>query len=403
MWSPCLALVVVCLFQALVLINGLVLPPSLSLQRKLPRQFTINMKVSPRPAVLSTSASFMNYLTRSKISNRLISKSALIQNQQLITDLVVFIVFELFSHKSCSLLYYLDENIIKKILRQPFSPNKYSQSLWFFIEERGHAIGRLFMWNLFSKLACLFLSKLGFRIQADFPSFMSKLFFILFCFNSVDKLKRKLIAISFAKKTDSRRQVYVFNKFSSFLINTVGVLVACESIASYMKIPLSSLLAFGGVGGLTLGLSVKGLVGNFLGGLLLLGNLSFISLYWLMPGVVNEPFTPGDTVMFRSGPTSRDKDLIGRVEHVSWGQTQIRGNDTRPTYIPNSHFVNTPVTNIERISHRKYETKISLAFEDYAKMGALTSAIKAKLKKIPKLDILSQPFRVSFTEITANR
>ena len=65
--------------------------------------------------------------------------------------------------------------------------------------------------------------------------------------------------------------MYVFNKISSFLINTLGVLVACESVASYMKIPLSSLLAFGGVGGLTLGLSVKGLVGNFLGGLLLLG------------------------------------------------------------------------------------------------------------------------------------
>ena len=119
--------------------------------------------------------------------------------------------------------------------------------------------------------------------------------------------------------------------------------------------------------------------------------------------LVNEPFTPGDIVMFRSGPTSRDKDLVGRVEYVSWGQTQIRGNDTRPTYIPNSHFVNTPVTNIERISHRKYETKISLSYEDYAKMGALTSAIKAKLKKVPKLDILSQPFRVSFTEITSNR
>ena len=107
--------------------------------------------------------------------------------------------------------------------------------------------------------------------------------------------------------------------------------------------------------------------------------------------------------MFRSGPTSRDKDLVGRVEFVSWGQTQIRGNDTRPTYIPNSHFVNTPVTNIERISHRKYETKISITFDDYSKMGNLTSTIKTKLKKIPKLDILSQPFRVSFTEITPYR
>lgn len=251
--------------------------------------------------------SALHYLKKSKLFARISSRrpsSVPTGNHQLSTDLLVFILCELFSKRMCMLMYHLDELIFKQaFLRQKPYKSPYKNSMWFFVEERGHAVGRLFMWNFFAKCVFIALSKLGFRVKADFPLFLSKFFFILFSFSSVDKLKRKFVALSFPG-SDSKRQVYVFNKFSSFLLNTVGVFVACESVASYLCIPLSSLLAFGGVGGLTLGLSVKGVVGNFLGGLLLL---------------VNEPFTPGDVVQFRSGTTSRDKDLIGRVEYVVCG------------------------------------------------------------------------------------
>ena len=407
-------------------IKGRVLSPSMTTALHSTSYFAI--KNAPSKV---TYESMSQYFQRSKFLSAL-SANLLIKNKQLFSDLIVFMLCELFSHKLSTFFYYFDEMVFKKIIGQPSFVNKYAASFWYFVEERGHAVGRLFMWNFFAKIACLVLSKLGFRIKPDFPAFISKVFFILFCFNSIDKIKRKFLSISFPQNTENRRQMYVFNKFSTFLINTIGILIACESTASYLKVPLSSLLAFGGVGGLTLGLSVKGIVGNFLGGLLLL---------------VNEPFTPGDMVMFRSGLSSRDKDLVGRVESVGWGQTQIRlstvclstnlcilslimhlhfvalyigllqlsmvisasfylvsmccrGNDTRPTYVPNSHFVSIPVTNIERITHRKYETKVSLCYEDFSSMGGVISSIKSRLKKIPKIDILSQPFRVSFTEIT---
>lgn len=67
-----------------------------------------------------------------------------------------------------------------------------------------------------------------------------------------------------------------------------GGLVVCEMLSSYLKIPLSSTLAFGGVGGLAIGLSLRDIAANFLGGMLLL---------------INEPFTPGDMVTFTSGKT----------------------------------------------------------------------------------------------------
>jgi small-conductance mechanosensitive channel len=53
-------------------------------------------------------------------------------------------------------------------------------------------------------------------------------------------------------------------------------------------------------------------------------------------------------------------DMLGRVERIGWGQIRIRGRDARPTYIPNSHFVNMAVTNVDRVSHRKYEVIIPL-------------------------------------------
>jgi small-conductance mechanosensitive channel len=91
--------------------------------------------------------------------------------------------------------------------------------------------------------------------------------------------------------------------------------------------------------------------------------------------------------------------LIGRVERVGWGQTRIRGRDTRPTYIPNSHFVQTAVTNMERITHRKFETIFPVRFQDGIVVTEMLEKIRMGLKMVPKLDVLSMPFRVSFLKI----
>jgi small-conductance mechanosensitive channel len=97
-------------------------------------------------------------------------------------------------------------------------------------------------------------------------------------------------------------------------------------------------------------------------------------------------------VTFKMG----SNELVGRVERVGWGQTRIRGRDTRPTYIPNSQFVQLAVTNMDRITHRKFEAKIPIRFQDQYLLPDVLSRIRDTLKTIPKLDALSMPYRVHF-------
>jgi MscS family membrane protein len=103
-------------------------------------------------------------------------------------------------------------------------------------------------------------------------------------------------------------------------------------------------------------------------------------------------------ILFKTG----GMDVEGRVERVGWNQIRLRARDTRAIYIPNSLFVNAAVTNIERITHRRVEYSIRLRLEDFDKMTSVIGNIKQRLLELPKLDSLTQPFRIHFTSIGNN-
>lgn len=258
-------------------------------------------------------------------------------------------------------------------------PLEWEKSMLGFMQDRAGLLGKLMGFNYIAKLACKLLIKMGFRIRPDFPNLLSRVSYAIYIANFIDLFKGQFLRIFFPSLVENRRQSYVVNRSSSVAIWVILFFVACEMISTYLKVPLSSTLALGGVGGLALGLSARDIAANFLGGMLLL---------------FNEPFVPGDMVTFKTGSS----ELIGRVERVGWGQTRIRGRDTRPTYVPNSHFVQTAVTNMERITHRKFEAIVPLRFQDQHLMQDVLMRIKDALRTIPKLDVLSMPFRVSFVK-----
>ena len=293
-------------------------------------------------------------------------------------DLFLFALFQL-SHKRTLRLAHKLQIIACKVLSmgQVLTFNK---SILGFLEERATLLSKVMGCSYIVKLTCMILGKLGFHMRADLPILLSKVMYALYISNFIDLFKTKFLHMFLPNLSENRRQSYVVNRSTSVVIWMVGILVACEMVSTFLRVPLSSTLAFGGVGGLAIGLSARDIAANFLGGMLLL---------------FNEPFTPGDMVTFRTGNT----ELIGRVERVGWGQTRIRGRDTRPTYIPNSHFVQTAVTNMERITHRKFEIILQLRYQDGGVMNDIIAKIREGIRTIPKLDILSMPFRVNFVKI----
>ena len=293
-------------------------------------------------------------------------------------DLLMFAMFQLSYKRSLRWAHKLQ--IVGWRLLSMGDVLNFNKSILGFLEERAGLLSKLMGCNYAIKLICLILTKLGFHIRSDLPILISKVLYAMYITHFIDLFKTRFMSVFLPSLTENRRQSYVFTRSSSVVVWSVGILVACEMVSTYLRVPLTSTLAFGGVGGLVLGFSARDIAANFLGGMLLL---------------FNEPFTPGDMVTFRTGNT----ELIGRVERVGWGQTRIRGRDTRPTYIPNSHFVQTAVTNMERITHRKFETIFPIRHQDAASMMEVLARIKDGIRTVPKLDILSMPFRVSFVKV----
>ena len=287
-------------------------------------------------------------------STNIFSKVLTLKNSALLTswlpllkaiqplDLLLFLTFQ-FSYQRILQYAYSVQILIWKALSFG-TPSEWNQSILGFAQQRCNMLAKFMGLNYIVKLLCLFLFKIGFRIRPDLHILFARIFYIIFLAQSLEAFKANFMQLIFPKMAANQRNSYFATRTTSVIIWGLCGLIACEMVSTFFKVPLSSTLAFGGVGGLALGLSARDIVANFLGGILLL---------------FNEPFTPGDMVAFKAG----SMDLVGRVERIGWAQTRIRGRDTRPTYIPNSHFVQSAITNMERITHRQFEATSPLRFQ----------------------------------------
>jgi small-conductance mechanosensitive channel len=180
-------------------------------------------------------------------------------------------------------------------------PLEYDKSILGFVHERSTILVQLMTFNYFAKLAYALLRTLGLDVPPQFSSLVSRVSYVLFMAQAVDLFISRFLRVFFPKIGESKRQSYIVNKTASVLVWTVGALVASEMLSSYLKIPLTSTLAFGGVGGLTIGLSLRDLAANFMGGLMLL---------------FNEPFTPGDTIIFKNEKLEVDSLAVCAAQYV---------------------------------------------------------------------------------------
>lgn len=171
-----------------------------------------------------------------------------------------------------------------------------------------------------------------------------------------------------------------FHQMASNLLKMFLSFLYFLAILALFKISISGLLAFGGVGGIVIGVAAKDLLSNIFGSVIIF---------------LDKPFRVGDWIC------SPDRSLEGTVEKIGLRVTRIRTFSQRPLYVPNSVFSNIIVENPTRMNHRRIHEVISLRHCDQKKIASITEEIESML--LNHRDISSRvPFSAHFSKVTIN-
>ena len=111
---------------------------------------------------------------------------------------------------------------------------------------------------------------------------------------------------------------YAIAQVVSNIVLVVGIFFVLENAG----IHLAALAVFAGAGGVGVGFGLQNITSNFISGLVILAE---------------RPITIGDRVEVAG--------IVGQVEHIRARSTVIRTNDNIMMIVPNSKFIDSPVTN----------------------------------------------------------
>ncbi len=137
------------------------------------------------------------------------------------------------------------------------------------------------------------------------------------------------------------------------------------SVIQTLGVSISGVLAFGGMGGLVVGMAAKDLLSNLFGALMV---------------YMDKPFKVGDWIR------SPDKSIEGTVEAIGWRVTRIRTFDKRPLYVPNSLFTQIVVENPSRMSNRRIKETFALRYRDIDRVAGIIKAVRQMLEQHPDID-----------------
>lgn len=160
---------------------------------------------------------------------------------------------------------------------------------------------------------------------------------------------------------------------------SIGI-TAALIVLQALGFPITSLLAFGGMGGIAVGLAARDLVANIFGG---------VTIY------LDRPFAVGDWIR------SPDQEIEGTVEEIGWRRTLIRTFDKRPLYVPNAVFTTISVENPSRMLNRRIYETIGVRYDDVERLPAILADVRDYLQHSPDID-QSVTLMVNFNEFGAS-
>jgi MscS family membrane protein len=162
------------------------------------------------------------------------------------------------------------------------------------------------------------------------------------------------------------------------LLKILIIIAIALGVAQFLGFSISSLLTFGGVGGIVMGFAAKDMLSNIFGGLMI---------------QMDKPFSTGDWI--------RSTEFEGVVEKIGWRMTRIRTFAKNPVYIPNSIFASIPIETPSRMTNRRIKEVIGIRYDDIAQLPAIVAEVEVLLKAHKDID-QSESLRVYFNYFNAS-
>ena len=213
---------------------------------------------------------------------------------------------------------------------------------------------KIFIWFL-GLYFSLYLLELNISLMPKIKSIVFIAIFMWIILRFITKLEKRLEEkISNGEIRLNKTTLLALSK----LIKTALIITTTLIALQIFGVPISGVLAFGGIGGIGVAFAAKDLLANFFGGLMI---------------YLDRPFEVGDWIR------SPDKDIEGVVEHIGWRLTSIRTFDQRLRYVPNNLFSVITIDNPSRMRNRRIKTIIGLRYADANKIDDIIKSIKAML------------------------
>jgi len=187
----------------------------------------------------------------------------------------------------------------------------------------------------------------------------------------------------FSKNLSSEDDITLITETYEIVVRILKILVVVITALIIMQeigLSISGLLAFGGVGGLIVGLAAKDLLSNFFGGMMIF---------------FDRPFRVGEFIK------SPDRNIEGIVEKIGWRLTVVRTFSKNVLYIPNTAFSSIIVENATRMSNRRINETIGIRYDDLNKMTDIIQDVNNILESNPDID-QTQKAKVYFKSFSAS-
>ena len=215
----------------------------------------------------------------------------------------------------------------------------------------------------------------SYQLFHDFnkPKILYVLIIVIIAWALIKILDNYYTSKTFLKGLKSSDDPIVIEQTYEITIRIFKIIVILISLLTLMQefgLSISGLLAFGGVGGLVVGLAAKDLLSNFFGGLM---------IYF------DRPFKVGEFIK------SPDRNIEGIVESIGWRLTVVRTFSKNVLYIPNSAFSNIIVENATRMTNRRINEVIGLRYEDLEKIPEIVNKVRAYLDQNDNIDHSNKP------------